>query len=415
MKKLASKALSLAALAAMLFACARVNAESLIRTLLPAPTGRYAVGRVQVSWPDETPGAPAHREVVAWVWYPASPESGARLARWMPGRWSKLFWADFVKHYPDAASLEREHPVRAIRTHAYEDAPVAKGAMKFPVLLFAPGLGNLPLEYSTLIEDVASHGFIVVGILPTSGSGFAVLSSGRVVSEQPARMGMHLGTSFKAQMAAMQASIERSVHLWSADMTFALNCLQKQDASAATPLAGHFDFTRVGAFGHSQGGAASLQLAKDDSRVRAVFDLDGMMTMDVARSGVPKPVAVMNSDMMPIQAMTRNPLTSYDSMLRTATPGYHWRLAGSVHFFESDYGLLPFLPPSAELNAAVHPSSPFQLRMPLVGSIDSVRALTITEKYVEGFFGEYLQDKRSPLLNGPSSEYPEIAFQKIGR
>jgi predicted dienelactone hydrolase len=289
------------------------------------------------------------------------------------------------------------------------------GAKKFPVLLFAPGQGNLPLEYSALIEDVASHGYIVAGILPTSGSGFTVLSSGRVVLEQPARVGLHPGKGFKAQMAAMQASIERSVHLWSADMMFVLDRLQKLNSSAASPLAGHFDFTRVGVFGHSQGGAASLQAAKDDSRVRAAFDLDGMMTMDFARSGVQKPVAVMNSDMIPIQAMARNPLMSYDSVLRAATPGYHLRLAGSVHFFESDYGLLPFLPASAELNAPVHPSSPFRLRMPLVGSIDPARALTITEKYVEAFFGEYLQGKRSPLLNAPSSEYPEITFQKMGR
>jgi hypothetical protein len=417
MRKFLGTALPLAPFAAMLFICAAANARGSIQDRMPAPTGPYAVGRSQFIWKDDTErdrrGANGGRAIAVWVWYPASPKSGAEPAAWMPGKWGALFWADFLKHYPDAAHLGRTHPVRSIRTHAYANAPVV-GSKKFPLLIFAPGKGDLPLEYSTLIEDVVSHGYIVAGILPTSGSGFTVLSSGRVVLDQSARMFIRPGKDFEAQMAAMQAAIERSVHLWSADMIFVLNRLQRLNEGAASPLAGHFDFTRVGTFGHSQGGAASLQTAKDDPRVRAVFDLDGMMTEDVAHRGLPKPVAIMNSDTIPVQAMARNPLMSYDSVLRTAKPGYHLRLAGSVHFFESDYGLLPFLPPSARPHPATPPMTPGQFTMPLVGTIDPVRALTITEAYVEAFFGQYLKGRASPLLNGPSPDYPEISFEKFG-
>jgi hypothetical protein len=71
-------------------------------------------------------------------------------------------------------------------------------------------------------------------------------------------------------------------------------------------------------------------------------------------------------------------------------------LAGSEHGFSADGGFLPFFPKSAK--------SEF-------GTIDPARALTITRTYVEAFFGEYLEGNKSPLLNGPSPEYPEITFE----
>jgi len=38
------------------------------------------------------------------------------------------------------------------------------------VLLFTPGLGWLPSDYSVLLEDLASHGYVVVGL---ASPGFA--------------------------------------------------------------------------------------------------------------------------------------------------------------------------------------------------------------------------------------------------
>jgi hypothetical protein len=46
-----------------------------------------------------------------------------------------------------------------------------------------------------------------------------------------------------------------------------------------------------------------------------------------------------------------------------------------------------------------------------LATIDPVRALTITKAYVEAFFGENLEGRKSSLLNGPSPEYPEITFE----
>jgi hypothetical protein len=45
-------------------------------------------------------------------------------------------------------------------------------------------------------------------------------------------------------------------------------------------------------------------------------------------------------------------------------------------------------------------------------TIDPKRAWRITSDYVLAFFGEYLNGEAAPLLDAPSSEYPEVTFEQ---
>jgi predicted dienelactone hydrolase len=365
---------------------------------LPAPTGTYSVGRTQFDWTDEARADPenhnGHREIIVWVWYPASPRSGAEPAEWMPGKWGELFWSDFVSRHPVAGENGKEHPINANRTHAYPDASVASAQKEYPVLLFAPGLGTTPLDYSSLIEDVVSHGYIVAAIVPTYLARFSVFSDGRVIEGHDIMDAQ--GGIAAAPHTADQAMkrFEQVAAIWSNDMIFTLNQLSKVNADARSPLKGHLDFNRVGAFGHSMGGAAVLQFATDDRRVRAVFDIDGSPTWNAANKDLAKPLLVLS-------AASTN--VGYDAVLSGAKPGNHLRLSGSVHRFANDFGLIPFISQA--------PRSATQSRPPEVSSIDPARALRITETYVEAFFDQYLNGKTAALLKGPSPDYPEIVFE----
>ena len=141
------------------------QAQELRQSPLPKPTGESAVGRTQFDWTDESRADPenqsGHREIVVWVWYPAAPRSGAEPAEWMPRKWGELFWSDYLNAHPNAAEAGKQHPINTIRTHAYTDAPAASSQRPYPILLFAPGMGDTPLDYSGVIEDVVSHGYIV--------------------------------------------------------------------------------------------------------------------------------------------------------------------------------------------------------------------------------------------------------------
>jgi predicted dienelactone hydrolase len=160
---------------------------------LPALTGSDGVGRSLLYLTDESrpdaDGPNGKREIAVWIWYPATPKQGAAPAKWLPGKWADAFWATFVKRFPDTVDYAREHPVQDIVTHSYPDAPMKAGSQSYPVVLFAPGFGENVLHYATLLEDVASHGYIVVGVDPTHYTGFDILSNGRVAQEDGTEVG----------------------------------------------------------------------------------------------------------------------------------------------------------------------------------------------------------------------------------
>jgi hypothetical protein len=352
---------------------------------LTAPTGPYQVGRKEFDWVDpsrpdsESPGG--HREIAVWLWYPASPKKGADAAEWLPGKWGEFFLPDYLsKRRSLGAPLSeyeaglKEHLLRTIRTHAYPNAPLPDGKQRFPVLLFEPGFGMVPFFYSTLIEDLASHGYIVAATIPTYYTHYNVFANGRV------------SDIFKS------AHTNASLPVWTGDLIFTLNQLEKSNSDPGSPFHNRLDLTRVGAFGHSFGGAACVQVAKDDSRVRAALDLDGTLTGDVVESGLAKPFLMFDHPHPGETNYHRD-----DVVFREAKPGYRLILANSEHSFSADWGLLPFIPTSVKKTK--------------LGTIDPARALTITKAYVEAFFGQYLEGRPSLLLNGPAPEYPEITFE----
>jgi pimeloyl-ACP methyl ester carboxylesterase len=361
-------------------------ARATTQSPLPAPTGPYQVGRAEFDWVDTSrpdPDSPGgHREIVVWLWYPASPKNKADAAEWMPGKWGELLLPDYLsKRRSAAAPLSeyeaglKKYPIHTIRGHACPDAPFLHGKKgKFPVLLFEPGFGMPPFFYTTLIEDLASHGYIVTGIIPTYYTHYNVFADGRV------------SHTFKS------AGANASLPVWTGDLVFTLNQLEKLNADAEGRFHERLDFTRVGAFGHSFGGAASVQAAKDDARIRAALDLDGTLAGGVVESGLAKPFLMFDHPHPGETNYHRDAV-----VFRDAKPGYRLILAGSTHSFSADFGFLPFIPASAKKAG--------------LGTIDPARALTITEAYVGAFFGKYLEGRDSPLLSGPSREYPEITFE----
>lgn len=352
---------------------------------LPALSGPYEVGRTEFDWVDgsrpDHDSPSGHREIVVWLWYPASPKHGSEPAEWMPGKWGELLLPDYLAKQSKSATVLseiearlKEHPVRTIRTHAYPEASILRDQKKFPVLLFEPGFGMLPFFYTTLIEDMASHGYIVAGIIPTYYTHYNVFSDGRVVD------------TFRS------THTNSRLPDWTADMMFALDQLEKVNTNIESPFHERLDLMRVGAFGHSFGGAASVQVARDDPRVRAALDFDGTLAGAVVESGLLKPFLMFDHPHPGESNYHRDAI-----VLRDAKPSYRLTLAESEHGFSQDWGLLPFIPDEVKKVA--------------FGTIDPARALTITKAYVEAFFGEYLEGRKSPLLNGSSPEYPEITFQ----
>jgi dienelactone hydrolase len=328
------------------------------------------------------------REIVVWVWYPAKPGKGGTPSEWLAGKWGSLYTSELRRLQPDDVLPLREDMAAPLYVHASQNAPVIAGTQRFPVLVFSPGFGVLPTTYTALIEDIVSHGYVVAGIVPTYFVPVTVFDDGRVVS------GRSLGPVISLSTLA-------------GDISFTLNQLARLDSETVSALHARLDLVNIGLFGHSRGGATSLQAALTDQRVKAVIDVDGTLIGSVAKQGLAKPLAlILSGDFLAQQRELetaaaddprRRVLEAYDLVFRSGSPGYRVILPSTTHMSFSDLGWLPFISDSYKAK---------------LGGIDYTRALSVSEDYIEAFFDQHLKGISSPLMKAPSADYPEALFEK---
>jgi predicted dienelactone hydrolase len=307
-------------------------------------------------------------------------------------------------HLPAAA-------VDLIHAHAYEHAPVADGT--FPVVLFSPGIGTPPLEYTSTVVDVASHGFVVAVISHTYSVPVTVFADGRVALLNAAGVRSEnepAGTS-EAQVTRDRDAIGA---VWVADARLVLDQLIRLNA-ADRLLRGHLDPARVGMYGHSFGGATTAEVLRTDPRVKAGINMDGTLFSPTEGQSIQQPFMWMGSDYTQLtdDQLKRLDLTraAFAATLRrrdaqragfvsAQKPGYLLVLRGSTHSsYISDEAVLSTLVPG--------------LRDPLA-TLDGRRAGTLVDAYVVAFFDAYLKQRAAGLLDGPSPAYPEADLTVFG-
>jgi predicted dienelactone hydrolase len=224
------------------------------------------------------------------------------------------------------------------------------------VVLLSPS-GFSPLLLSATAEDLASHGFVVVGINHTYETAVTVFADGRTVAMNPAAIAGALGAqsgSYRDVFARRKAVCEYKA----ADLAFVADCLADLDAD--DPLAGRLHLSQLTAIGHSFGGAAALQWCRDDPRCTAAGNLDGALWTEVGRSGLARPVLQLLAphhefDVTPDEAVkagmapdpdwfaTEKAVTvgGWQTVDRTGRPAYSLQITGATHLSFMD---LPFLP-----------------------------------------------------------------------
>jgi hypothetical protein len=236
--------------------------------LLPAPTGPHKTGRMSFHWKDtsraelETSAPDDTRELMVHVFYPTDANARGTRATYMPD-------ADVMRGPINEALMQQ---VVALRAYSLDGAPVQRGMTKFPVLVLAPGGGMKGLTYHALIEDLASHGWVVAAIDPPYNARGVRFPDGRVLGNlPPAERGWPAPRSGAEEQRYYR---ERVAH-WGRDVRFVIDQLTALDAGTG-PFAKRLDLERgVGVVGHSRGGQAAGVARVFDRRVRGGINLDG--------------------------------------------------------------------------------------------------------------------------------------------
>lgn len=250
----------------IIFISIEVYAQSETIDLLK-PTGKFLVGTVVFEWTDETRelNLSSHkgekRTIIVQMWYPAKIDS-----------------SDLLSPY---SALSREYEY--VKTNSYTRPSVADALKKYPLVLYSPGRGMERYVYTILIEDLASHGFIVASVdMPEIGNvvykdGFNVKPATKF---KPPR-GMMAGPYKK-----VDEFFEKPVEVGNRDLEFVLEKiagLNKSDLNRR--FTNRINLEKIGIFGHSLGGRIAGEFTANNAQIIAYIAMEGIPPRDVRYKG----------------------------------------------------------------------------------------------------------------------------------
>ncbi|GAB4487149.1 MAG: carboxylic ester hydrolase [Anaerolineales bacterium] len=358
---------------------------------LPTPGGPYAIATRAYELIDYSreefyasiPGQP--RRIMVQVWYPAVPPPlGAVPAPWLPeASQNAPLLSDFFKlpkfffsHIPLA------------KTHSYNDLPVLPGG-PYPVLVFSHGWDGFRQQSTYQMEELASRGYIVLAPDYAYGAMVTRYPNGDVAYNNPAALPKD------APSEQYEIAARKLVAQWSDDIRYTLDYFSAQNADASSPFYQTLNLEKIGAFGHSTGGGATIQFCATDPRCRAGFTEDAFvrpLSVSTLENGTRQPFFYLFSEAWPF---ARN-IELFNQYYSHVSPENRVAiLLGTKHY---DFSDLPAF-------------SPLAAAMGLKGPLNGARVQQIINTYLVAFFDQTLKGIPSPLLDGTSPDFPELRWE----
>jgi dienelactone hydrolase len=287
-------------------------------------------------------------------------------------------------------------------TTALNELHLAGGRPRYPILLYAPGLGGVRDQNAITATDLASHGYVVLAIDDIANDPVPPGASAEAVAVQK------LAFDFSSN-AAYQATLRRGGEKARLQATKALAALDRLQACVealpAPDWRGRLDFGRVGFFGFSFGGATAADAGVIDPRVVAVANLDGWLFGPAERGALHKPYLLIFSDFPvpgPQQLNAADPTTRYEAQLTAndLREAHHLvgRPDGYGYSFRESY--------HENFSDQIYATRFFKSWLVL----DPQRVTAAVNAYLLAFFDKYLNHERAPLLRQVPSPYDGVEF-----
>jgi predicted dienelactone hydrolase len=383
----------------------------------PRPTGPYAVGSMTYHWVDTsrpelfTADPNDHRELMAQVWYPARDDPSEPRVPYMEDAGATTTAMARIVHFPGFFFAYFKY----VTTNAVSHAPVADEKSRYPVLVFLSGLGGFRASNSYQIEELVSHGYVVVGLDQPGGSAAVRFPDGRLVSVLPRDQIQALiqqSTSPKQDAPALNGQVLENgiIPYFAQDVSFTIDRLIELNASDPNGrLAGRLDLQRVGVFGVSLGAIVAGEATHMDARIKASLMMDAAMPADVVQAGLRQACMWITrpaGDMRLERSRSGGwPEASITETLTTMRAVFDTHASGSAYYLDA--------PGMFHVNFTDAPFwSPLTSQLGLTGPVDGKRMFDIVNAYSLAFFDKYLKGQREPLLDGPATQFPEVHLER---
>jgi dienelactone hydrolase len=324
--------------------------------------GPHPVGHTRIEIDD----ASGLRVLPVEIWYPAdlaaaqAAEVGVPLEEFEPPGPQRDLLAALVAAAP--AGCTRTH------THSAADAVPAEAVTPYPLVVFSHCHECVRFSSFSIAERLASHGFAVAGVDHVDG------------------------TLYEGQAGTAVPISDEFLMVRVSDVGRVLDVLLDPETLALPPeLAGRFDATRVGAMGHSFGGATTGRVLQDDGRVHAGLVIAAPVQSPFTPTNS---LAAITEPMMMMLAQEDNAiLEAGNDFIRgnfadANPPVWLVEFADAGHWSFSDVcGLVPqFTPGCGEGERQTEPGILFTY-------LDNELARDITATYAARFFAAQLRDE----------------------
>ncbi|KAI1332562.1 hypothetical protein F5Y16DRAFT_119406 [Xylariaceae sp. FL0255] len=350
--------------------------------LIPPPTGPFHVGRTRRTIHhinNHDPLAPNNVSTafLATIIYPTKQEPR--------GPPQPYLWPGLAQFYEDRWNYSSGF-LQSLTSVVQEDAPFLEGEVgksPYPTLLFGSAGGGPPVDGNMiLLSELASHGYTIIGLDHPFDQPYLLFPNGTAV----------IGTGWDAYYTGPQIVPIFEMRL--NDTSVLVHRLDDFICELQAPI----NSTLVGALGFSLGGAAAIGSAYNISLIKSALNMDGTMydraAANTSQTDVGKPVFLFGHNEH-----------LYDAALKEGDKSW-----GTFPLWQSD---LRFMLVSNSTELDFFDNTFWRLIEPnprLGGTIYPLRMLNITNAYVKAFFDLTLLGEDSPIMNGPSAEYPEVRW-----
>ncbi len=365
----------------------------------PQPTGPYGVG-TQVRHLTDARRLEPHaagkgflRELVIQIWYPTAKGISGKRQPYRDSR-TTSFWTS---------------QLALVKTNSIVNAPILQvdsNGGSYPVLLFSPSWSGEKVQNTVQMEELASHGYVVVAMDHPYGTDTTVLPDGRII-----KSALKNGEDYSSQ-AAFEAFLQEAnteTEIRAHDAQFVLETLDSWNRSDPEGFfTNRLRTTNVGILGHSLGGSVAIQACWLDSRFSAAVDMDGMVAAESASEGAKQPVLFIMELDLPQASKSLTGLSDRETRLLQFNRSQERLMKASL----AKYGGIWL-----EIPGTTHKSfSDSPLFSPLrflsgAGTADARQTFAVINAYILAFFDKELKNKDSDLLKARPPKFAGLKFE----
>jgi pimeloyl-ACP methyl ester carboxylesterase len=235
---------------------------------MPEPTGDFVVGTLDYEYEDRNrpeiyDSEITYRRFKTQLWYPAEQDNNQPQTLWIQDgvEVKRALARDF-----SLPPFVFDHLANYV-SNSYFEAPVIPSNSPFPIVIISHGWSSVRTLHTDLAEEMASQGYIVVGIEHTYGSLVTRFDNEFEYLNKEALPPRALTPDYLDYA-------NRLVETYAGDIQSTLDGLEALHNDPNSPFYQRIDLGNVTAIGHSTGGGAAVKAAMDDSRITRVIGFD---------------------------------------------------------------------------------------------------------------------------------------------